>query len=110
VTPAAFATLLLLFGKMLVELHVTHPRTGQLALDERRDRVAGDLWTDPPDRDICPSPEAVDEGRTRFALYHDHQRLIARSAVAPRERWDGTPFTDGVRVHHLRSNVRGVAR
>ena len=47
------------------------------------------------DREVFPTPEAADDGLTRFAVYYDYHRLNgAIGWQTPAERWDGTPFTD----------------
>ena len=55
----------------------------------------GVLQSELLDRELFPTPEAANDGLTRFALYDDYHRLNgAIDWQTPAERWDGTPFTD----------------
>jgi len=88
---------LTLFGKTLAELHVKHIRTQVNSpwTNGKIERFWGVLQSELLDRELFPTPEAADEGLTRFALYYDYHRLHgAIGWHTPAERWDGTPFTD----------------
>ena len=88
---------LTLFGKTLAELHVKHIRTQVNSpwTNGKIERFWGVLQSELLDRELFPTPEAANEGLTRFALYYDYHRLNgAIGWQTPAERWDGTPFTD----------------
>ena len=68
---------------------------GSIQNDIWIERFWGVLQAELLDREVFPTPEAADEGLTRFALYYDYHRLHgAIGWHTPAERWDGTPFTD----------------
>jgi transposase InsO family protein len=88
---------LTLFGKTLAELHVEHIRTQVNSpwTNGKIERFWGVLQSELLDRELFPTPEAADDGLTRFAIYYDYHRLNgAIGWQTPAERWDGTPFTD----------------
>jgi transposase InsO family protein len=88
---------LTLFGKTLAELHVKHVRTQVNSpwTNGKIERFWGVLQSELLDRELFPTPEAADDGLTRFAIYYDYHRLNgAIGWQTPAERWDGTPFTD----------------
>jgi transposase InsO family protein len=88
---------LTLFGKTLAQLHIRHIRTQVNSpwTNGKIERFWGVLQSELLDREFLPTPEAVDEALTRFALYYDYHRLNgAIGWQTPAERWDGTPFTD----------------
>jgi len=88
---------LTLFGKTLADLHVRHIRTQVNSpwTNGKIERFWGVLQAELLDREVFPTPEAANDGLTRFALYYDYHRLNgAIGWHTPAERWDGTPFTD----------------
>jgi transposase InsO family protein len=88
---------LTLFGKTLAELRVKHIRTQVNSpwTNGKIERFWGVLQSELLDRELFPTPEAADDGLTRFAIYYDYHRLNgAIGWQTPAERWDGTPFTD----------------
>jgi transposase InsO family protein len=88
---------LTLFGRTLAELRIRHIRT-QVNSPWTNGKIElfwGVLQSELLDRQLFPTPEAADEGLTRFAIYYDYHRLNgAIDWHTPAERWDGTPFTD----------------
>jgi transposase InsO family protein len=88
---------LTLFGRTLAELHVRHIRTQVNSpwTNGKIERFWGVLQAELLDRELFPTPEAADEGLTRFAIYYDYHRLHGElDWHTPAERYDGTPFAD----------------
>ena len=88
---------LTLFGRTLAELRIRHIRTQVNSpwTNGKIERFWGVLQAELLDRELFPTPDAADEGLTRFAIYNDYHRLNgAIGWQTPAERWDGTPFTD----------------
>ena len=99
---------LTLFGRTLAELHIKHIRTQVNSpwTNGKIERFWGVLQSELLDRELFPTPEAADEGLTRFALYYDYHRLNgAIGWQTPAERWDGTPFTDRGFEHDSRART-----
>jgi transposase InsO family protein len=88
---------LTLFGKTLADLHIRHIRTQVNSpwTNGKIERFWGVLQSELLDRQLFPTPEAANDGLTRFAVYYDYHRLHGELGWhTPAERWDGTPFTD----------------
>ena len=88
---------LTLFGKTLAELGIKHIRTQVNSpwTNGKIERFWGVLQSELLDRELFPTPEAANEGLTRFAVYCDYHRLHGElDWHTPAERYDGTPFTD----------------
>jgi len=88
---------LTLFGKTLAELEIKHIRTQVNSpwTNGKIERFWGVLQAELLDRQLFPTPEAANDGLTRFATYYDYHRLHGElDWHTPGERWDGTPFAD----------------